>query len=113
MDSGEIAELVQYLTPHELEEMEMLLTQEVSAPTIDTFRPYLKILNKNQQLVPYIPNRVQAHYLAHRTGRDLILKPRQTGMSTCIVADTFSEAITRTVMGATLAHDDETTQKLR
>jgi hypothetical protein len=34
-------------------------------------------------------------------------------MSTGIVADMFTDAITRTVMGATLAHDKETTQKLR
>lgn len=75
--------------------------------------PYLKILDKQQQLIPYVPNAIQQHYLAHRTGRDLILKPRQVGISTCIQAAMFQSAITKTVMGATLAHDDETTQKLR
>jgi hypothetical protein len=83
------------------------------APTTDQISPHLIILDKNQQLVPFVPNRAQRHYAEHRTGRDLILKPRQIGFSTGLVADMFMDAITRTVMGATLAHDKETTQKLR
>jgi hypothetical protein len=90
------------------------LTPEAAASVSpEQVRSHLKVLDKNQQLVPFVPNRIQRHYAAHRTGRDLILKPRQIGMSTFLVGDMFTDAITCTVMGATLAHDKETTQKLR
>lgn len=87
--------------------------RQQQALTAEQVRPLLKIMNKQQQIVPFVPNRVQLHYAANRTGRDLILKPRQVGVSTYIVGDLFTEAITKTIMGATLAHDKETTQKLR
>lgn len=78
-----------------------------------SIKQHLYILNKQQHLVRYVPNRAQSHFLAHRTGRDLLLKARQLGFSTAIQADMFERAITETISGATLAHDDATTQKLR
>lgn len=77
------------------------------------FREHLYILDKRERVVPFVPNRVQAHYLANRTQRNLILKARQQGISTLIQADHFVTAITDTALIATLAHDDQTTQKLR
>jgi hypothetical protein len=77
------------------------------------YRAALRILNKRQQLVPYVPNRAQLHFRQHRTGRDLLLKPRQIGFSTEIQADMFVTAMTETVMGITLAHDAITTARLR
>lgn len=77
------------------------------------YREHLYILDKQEQLIPFAPNRVQAHYLANRTQRNLILKARQQGISTLIQADHFVTAITDTALIATLAHDDQTTQKLR
>jgi len=74
---------------------------------------HLRILDDHKQLIPYKPKRAQAHFLANRTGRDLLLKARQIGFSTCIQADMFVAAITSAIGGATLAHDDATTQKLR
>jgi hypothetical protein len=86
---------------------------EPELPSADEIRPHLKILTKDVQLVPFVPNRAQAHFLEHRTGRDLILKARQLGISTAIQADYFTTAITQTSLQATLAHDNPTTQKLR
>lgn len=74
---------------------------------------YLRILNKEKQNVPLLYNLAQKKYLANRTHRDLILKARQLGFSTAIDADNFRLAITRTETIAILAHEDETTQKLR
>lgn len=74
---------------------------------------FLHILDKRQQLVALRYNAAQRHYLSHRTRRDLILKARQLGFSTAIQAELFRLAITRTAITATLAHEDETTQKLR
>lgn len=73
----------------------------------------LRILDKRQQLIPLSLNRAQADYAANRTGRDLILKARQLGFSTFIQADIFTSAVNGTISAGVLAHDDDTTQKLR
>jgi hypothetical protein len=82
-------------------------------PTRDEIAQHLKVINKDGELVSYVPNRAQRDFLAKRTGRDLILKARQLGFSTAIQADNFIDAETRTSLQATLAHDIPTTQKLR
>jgi hypothetical protein len=76
-------------------------------------RVCLRVLNKEGQVVPLIYKPAQLDYLANRGKRNLILKARQLGMSTVIQADMFREAITRTIIATTLAHEDATTQKLR
>lgn len=76
-------------------------------------RTFLKILDKSKNLVPFKWNRAQRHFHAHRTGRDLILKARQLGFSTLIQGELFRRAVTSTRTTMTMAHDDETTQKLR
>jgi hypothetical protein len=61
----------------------------------------LKILDKNAQIVPLVPNTVQLRYLQsleeqfERTGRGraLVLKARQMGISTITEAVIFSMAI--------------------
>jgi hypothetical protein len=58
-------------------------------------------------------NRVQRHYVAHRTNRDLVLKARQRGLSTVIQSLIFQQATTKTITSLTLAHDDDSTQALR
>ena len=82
-----------------------------SSETLETVT--LSIINKDGELIPYHPNVIRQHFRANRTRRDLILKPRQVGISTEIQASLFRTAITRSSLQATLAHDDETTQKLR
>lgn len=74
---------------------------------------FLYILNKQKQRVRLIYNRAQREYLANRTRRDLILKARQLGFSTAIQAEQFRLATTSTISAATLAHLDDSTQKLR
>ncbi len=76
-------------------------------------RTYLRILDKRQQVIPFVRNRVQAHFMAHRTGRDIVLKARQHGFSTMLQADAFMRCVTGTAMVLTLAHDTESTQRLR
>ncbi len=107
----------------------MVLMTEAYAPTADSvvnlqpadvlFNPeifagiFLKILDKNKNLVPLNYNRAQRHFMNNRTGRDIILKARQLGFSTAIQGELFRRAITGTVTSMTMAHDDGTTQKLR
>ncbi len=73
----------------------------------------LYIFDKQQQIVPLRLNRAQQHLLSHLTGRDLVLKARQLGISTAVQAWLFITALTQTARIGTLAHDVETTQKLR
>src|ERR1700690_684906 len=78
-----------------------------TAPKTDVdYADHLYILDKSNQLARFVPNRAQLHFLDHRTGRDLILKARQLGLSTVVQADHFLAALSRTAMIATLAHDE-------
>ena len=74
---------------------------------------FLKILNKQKELVPLRWNTAQADFHAHRTGRDLILKARQLGFSTYVQSEMFRRTVTSTRSTITLAHDDTTTGLLR
>lgn len=76
-------------------------------------RKFLRILDKDKRLVPFKWNKAQAHFYEHRTGHDLILKARQLGFSTLIQGEMFRKTVTSTQTTITLAHDAETTQKLR
>lgn len=76
-------------------------------------RKFLRILDKDKRLVPFKWNTAQAHFYQNRTGHDLILKARQLGFSTLIQGEMFRKTVTSTQTTITLAHDAETTQKLR
>jgi len=73
----------------------------------------LHILDKESRLQPLTFNRAQSKLIASLTGRDLVLKARQMGISTAIQAWLFVNAMNQTARAGTLAHDQETTQKLR
>ena len=74
---------------------------------------FLRILDKEKNLVPFRWNKAQRHYHQHRTKRDLILKARQLGFSTYVQGELYRRTVTGTRTTMTMAHDDETTQKLR
>jgi hypothetical protein len=74
---------------------------------------FLKILDKQKQLIPLRWNKAQAHFHANRTGRDIILKARQIGFSTYVQGEMFRRKVTSTRATITLAHDNDTTQLLR
>jgi hypothetical protein len=74
---------------------------------------FLRILDKGNNLVPFRWNKAQAHFHANRTGRDLILKARQLGFSTLIQGEMFRREVTTSRTTITLAHDADTTTKLR
>lgn len=77
------------------------------------YAQHIKIISKAGEVVPFVPNRVQAHYLAHRGKKNLNLKPRQVGMSSGIVWKNTLDAMEFTCHQAVLAHDSITTDKLR
>jgi hypothetical protein len=79
----------------------------------DFCEQYLWIQDKQDQLIPLRLNRAQRHFAEHVTGRDLILKARQLGFSTVIAALMFKTTVERSARSVSMAHDDDTTQKLR
>ncbi len=74
---------------------------------------FLKILDKDKRIIPFHWNKAQRHFHANRTGRDLILKARQLGFSTYMQGEMFRRYVTSTRTAMTLAHDADTTAKLR
>jgi len=78
------------------------------------FETYLWIKDKHQRIAPFIPNRMQAHFLAHRTGRDLILKARQLGCSTAIQGRLFRKTVTiPATTTVTISSEPDNTAHLR
>lgn len=76
---------------------------------------YLWIQDKSDTLVRFIPNKAQRH-LAHALEmhkRVIVLKARQQGISTIIAAFMFKRTLESGVRSVSMAHDDDTTQKLR
>ena len=93
---------------------EAIPTQAQAINDPETFSElFLRILDKDKALVPFRWNKAQRHFHQHRTGRDLILKARQLGFSTYIQGEMYRRTVTSTRTTMTMAHDDETTQKLR
>lgn len=73
----------------------------------------LRILDKDKRLLPLTYNRAQADLMANLTGRDLILKARQLGVSTVVQGMLYQAVVTGTATTMTLAHDNDGTQTLR
>ena len=80
----------------------------------------LQIQNKDDEIVPFIYNRAQRHFINsikehYAAGRrfHLLIKARQLGFSTAIVGWLFEEICKRSIRGAIMAHDADTTAKLR
>lgn len=74
---------------------------------------WLFIRTKDSKLEKLRFNTIQKNLSRKLSGKDLILKPRQVGVTTFIQARMFRLAVTQTAVTATLAHDGETTQKFR
>lgn len=82
-------------------------------PFEDFCEQKLVVQNKAGQIVPLRLNRAQRHLAAHLTGRDIVLKARQLGMSTVIQARHFHRQVSGHARTYTLCHDDSLTSTLR
>lgn len=92
------------------------IADEIRAMSLVEFcERYLYIQDKRDNLVRFIPNRAQRHLAqvleTHR--RIIVLKPRQPGVSTFLAAFVFKRTLESGVRSMSMAHDDDTTQKLR
>jgi hypothetical protein len=73
----------------------------------------LVILNKKNELSPLRFNSVQTALLNNLTGRDLVLKARQMGISTAVQAMLYHKATTGSASTLTVCADDDLTKWLR
>lgn len=78
---------------------------------------YLYIQDKDDQIVPFIPKPAQVDFYRKIQESDsrfhLLVKARQMGFSTLIQAWQFHEVCIRPLRAVTMAHDSDTTSKLR
>lgn len=81
--------------------------------TYQDIAPYLYIQDKRDELVPLTLNRIQRHFAANRTRRDLVLKSRQIGMTTYCRADDFVFSQIQPSRQLVIADKADNTQKLR
>lgn len=74
---------------------------------------FIWIKGKNKKKVPFFLNPVQKDYMQNKTDRDIVLKARQHGFSTLILADMYCDTIfneaTKTKI---IAHDKTAAQEL-
>lgn len=89
------------------------VTADVFFDSVAFAAEFLYILDKQKRRVKLQYNETQRDLLRSLTGRDIVLKARQLGMSTAIQAELFRQVVTSAATTATLSHEDETTQKFR
>jgi hypothetical protein len=77
---------------------------------IETF---IKIEDKNRVIVPFHLNYIQQLYESRATRRDIILKPRQVGFSSYVLADILADTITKPgTVSVIVCYEDFITQRL-
>lgn len=72
----------------------------------------LKIRTKRGQIVPLRPNPAQQYYEARRTRRNLILKPRQKGITKWIDGDQLIDCVRKPTNAVVVSHEQKATQRL-
>lgn len=84
-----------------------LRTYERAAPV------FLRIYNKDSQLVPLRHTDIQRRFLREREQKTIVLKARQVRISTVVLGEIYHQCITHSgVRAATVAQDKDSTKRL-
>ena len=96
-----------------------LLAEVVNLSDEEFSKRFLKIPTKPDpitgvvSLVPMVFNHVQSHFNQHKTKRNIVVKPRQMGMSTGKLASNYKKIWSAPhIKGMLIAHKDEATSML-
>lgn len=81
--------------------------------TKEAIEANLYIVDKQDNLIRYVPNAFQRDFASKKTGRDLLLKYRQGGATTEEIAEKQKKVWLSRARVGIMAHDEKTTQKLR
>jgi len=75
-------------------------------------KDYLSIVNKNGELVPFIPNTIQEKFITQdMSGKDIVLKARQQGFSSIILAMFTADFLMKEHTYNVVVADDEDNAK--
>lgn len=90
--------------------------EEINIPRLDTITLISKLLyivDKRNNVVPFVFNPVQQHFHRHKGKRNIILKARQVGVSSSILADMYVRCIVvPNLTCAVVSHETRATQRL-
>jgi len=91
--------------------MEMVTTQKIDK--IKLIGGLLKIDNKSGIVIPFRFNKMQRHFHSNKSNRNIILKHRQGGMSSSVLADQFTDCIIiPNTYCVVVSHETRATQRL-
>jgi len=84
-----------------------------NAKKVTVIENLLKIDNKQGQIVPFKLNRLQRDFMLNKTNRNMIIKFRQGGCSSIILADMLTDCMVIPYMTcAVISHETRATQRL-
>ena len=79
----------------------------------EAIEKFLRVSNKSGKTVPFVPNESQKRVLARLSGRDIIPKARQQGISTLFLACFFLDCLVyENLRCVVIAHDADSTERL-
>lgn len=81
-------------------------------PLAKTLELNYKILDKRSKLVAFVPNPAQAYYLEHAKKKNIIIKPRQKGLSKLLIAKAVDKCLDSQVNAVLVSHEGDATKRL-
>ena len=80
---------------------------------VDLIRELLFIDNKEGIVQPFKLNPMQRYFQENKSNRNIVLKHRQGGLSSCVLGDMFTDCITIDhTQCAVVSHETRATQRL-
>ena len=80
---------------------------------VDLIGSLLRIDNKGGLVVPFVFNKMQRHFHTNKLNRNIVLKHRQGGMTSSVLADMFIDCLTiPNTQCAVVSHETRATQRL-
>jgi len=83
-----------------------------AAKVVEVIETLFQIPNKDGDIVPFKLNNIQAHFMENKGNRTDVLKARQFGISSIVLAWFLVECMARFVRVVMIAHDSDATRKL-
>jgi hypothetical protein len=77
-----------------------------------TLETNYKILDKTSKLVQFVPNTAQVYYLQHAKKKNVIIKPRQKGLSKLLIAKAVDKCLTSQINAVLVSHEGDATKRL-
>jgi len=83
-----------------------------SEKVVEVIETLFRIPNKDGEIVPFHLNNVQSNFMSNKSGRTDVLKARQFGVTSIVLAWFLVECMSRFARCVMIAHDTDATRKL-